>query len=350
MLRRALFFLALLNRRIFRINKPVFVILVTNSNCNIKCNYCYGDYGNRSASENYTTREIIKLIDDLKDLGVKLLTMHGGESLLRKDIGEVINYAKLKGFYVSFNTNGYLVPLRIKEIKQVDAICVSLDGRQESNDKNRSPGCYQKVMKAIDVLHEHHMPVVVSATLTRDNRHDMKFLAQLAVEKNFRVQYSILYNSSKLRDKKSDVVLDDAEVRQTAQEILSLRKKGYPVYYSQNVLEAAIRWPYSYDEKPFLNEGEPLKGYKPIRCHHAFLKYYIDSDGRVLTCWAHNRADAPNLRKLGVKQAMKKCQEDNVCRYCAFLANNEQNALMDLSLRNILDILLIHFQDASKIK
>ena len=35
--------------------------------------------------------------------------MHGGESLLRKDIGDVINYM-LRGFYISFNTNGAFFP------------------------------------------------------------------------------------------------------------------------------------------------------------------------------------------------------------------------------------------------
>ncbi|MDP2923278.1 MAG: radical SAM protein, partial [Candidatus Omnitrophota bacterium] len=135
-LSRALFFLSILYCRIFRVDKPVFIVLVTNEQCNLKCTYCYGNYGQRDKYENYSTRYLLKIIDELKELGTRLLTLHGGESLLRRDIGEVINYAKLRGFYISLNTNGYLIPNKIKELICIDNIILSLDGREENNDKN----------------------------------------------------------------------------------------------------------------------------------------------------------------------------------------------------------------------
>lgn len=346
---RALFFATLIKCRLFGLNRPLFTVFVTNNKCNLNCSYCYGKYGERKQKD-YSTIEFLKIIDELKDLGARLLTMHGGESLLRRDISEIFNYAKLKGFCISLNTNGYLVPVRIKEICCVDTVILSLDGRKESNDKNRGNGCYDKVMEAIEVLTENHVPVVVSATLTAENMQDMEYLAELAVEKNFRVQYSILYNYSAMKDKGCGVVMSDAEIRETIKKIFTLKKKGYPVYYSYNVLESAIKWPVSFEKRWFKKGEETIKNYRFVPCYHGRLKYQIDADGRVITCWAHDYADAPNVKERGVAGAIKECHDRNTCAYCAFLANNEHNALMHLSPRNILNIMRIQVEDAFKIK
>lgn len=347
--RRLLFFLQIVYCRLFKLNKPAFIVLVTNNSCNLKCTYCYGDYGARAGYKDYSTRELIKIIDDLKSLGTKLLTMHGGESLLRKDIGEVINYAKLRGFYISFNTNGNLVPRKIDEIKALDTICISLDGREANHDKNRGLGSFKKVMEAMDVVLQNNIPLVLHATLTRDNMNDMEFLAELAEKKNCRLQYSILYNPENIGDDR--LVLTNAEIRDTVKKILELKKKGYPIYYSENVLRTAIDWPVDYKEKNFREKDLHLtKGMTLIPCYHGKIKYQIDADGRVVTCWANNDPNAPNIKELGVAGAIKECHDKNDCRYCAFLANNEHNGLMQLSPRNIMSILLIHVADSLKIK
>ena len=87
--------------------EPISVVLVVNNRCNLNCNYCFGDYGNRRDTD-YTTEELVKIIDDLYDLGTRYMIVHGGETLLRKDIGYIVNYIKNKGIYVGFLTNGIL--------------------------------------------------------------------------------------------------------------------------------------------------------------------------------------------------------------------------------------------------
>ena len=349
--RRALFFLSLLYCRLFGLNKPLFIVLVTNNTCNLKCLYCYGNYGNRNKYLDYSTKELLKIIDKLKGLGTRLLTMHGGESLLRRDIGEIINYAKLKGFYISLNTNGCFVTNKIEELRCLDTIVVSLDGREEINDRNRGVGSYKKAIQAIDVVSQNRIPLCVSATLTRDNIQDMDFLAKLGSAKDFRVQYSILYNHAYLMERRPNIVMNDKEIRETVSKISELKKNGYSIYYSENVLAATINWPVSYDKRYFTQKEDDFeKSYKWVPCYHGRIKYQIDADGRVITCWAHDDPHAPNINKLGVAEAIKQCHDNNDCKFCAFLANNEHNALMHLSPRNIWNILCIHVADVLKIK
>lgn len=346
-LTRSSFFLSLLYCRLLGLSKPIFVVLVTNNRCNLNCVYCYGGYGLKNKYEEYSTKQLLKIIDDLKKMGTKLLSLHGGESLLRRDIGEIFNYAKHKGFYISLNTNGYLVSKKINEIRCVDTVCISLDGRKESHDKNRGSGSFEMALKAIDVISGNSIPLVIHATLTKDNIKDMWFLAELAQTKNCRVQYSILYNANDIRDK--SLIMSGEEMRMVLKQIIDIKKNGYPVYYSDNVLETAMNWPS--DKKHFVlqNNNSDVKGVKFIPCYHGKLKFQIDADGRVITCWAHNIPNAPNIKKIGVEQAIKQCGENNRCKYCAFLANNEHNALMGLGLRNIWNILNIQLADSLKI-
>ena len=274
--RRGLFFLNLLYCRLLKLNKPLFVVLVTNNKCNLDCTYCYGNYGERKEYEDYSTRQLLKIIDELKIMGTRLLTVHGGESLLRKDIGEILNYIKKKGFYVGFNTNGYLVPSKIEDLKCVDTVCVSLDGKKANNDINRGKGCFDKVMKAMDVIRQNKIPLVVSATLTKENINDMEFLAELGSKKGCRIQYSILYNYSNIQKRLSNIALDDKEIRETTRKIRELRRNGYPIYYSDNVLTATIDWPISHEKSYLTKEGDELaiKKFKFVPCYHGKFKFF----------------------------------------------------------------------------
>lgn len=352
---RLVFFLSVLYCRTLNVDKPLFIVLVTNNNCNLNCTYCYGEYGTKTAEKNYSTKKLLQMIDDLKAMGARLLTMHGGEALLRKDFGEVLNYAKLKGFYISVNTNGYLVPKKLDELKCADTVVLSLDGTRENNDKYRGKGCFDKVIAALDSLETIRMPTVISATLTDDTLDDMDFLANLAVERNVRVQYSVLYNDQYLEKKTGRRLSSDQVIRKTTTRIKELRKMGYPVYYCDSVLDATINWPERYEEKreyslDDLSQMTDSQRNNPnfIPCYHGRLKYQIDADGRVIRCWAKNKPDAPNIHSLGLEGALREVNCDNYCQHCTYLANNEHNALLNLDLKSIVHISGIQFVDALK--
>lgn len=349
MINRIRFFIGLIYCRLFNKDKPLFIVLVTNNSCNFRCSYCYGDYGHRKGIPDFTTKELLKIIDELKQMGTRILTLHGGESLLRKDFGEILNYAKLKGFYVSLNSNGTLVPKRIAELKCLDNLCISLDGNEESNDKNRGKGSFKQAIAALEAAKKNNIPIVVSATLTKDNITDMEFLAELGKTMNFKIQYSILYNYGKLN---KAIIMTDRDIRQVTNKILNLKKRGYPIYYADNVLISSVQWPESYDEVRFFRkkDSDYTKHLRLVPCYHGKLKYQIDADGRVVTCWAHDDPNAPNINNLGLKEALRQCNEKKDCEFCCFLANNEHNAVMHMSPRNILWMTILHIIESLKIK
>jgi MoaA/NifB/PqqE/SkfB family radical SAM enzyme len=266
--------------------------------------------------------------------------------MLRKDIGEILNYCKLRGFYVSFNTNGFQVPERIDEVRCIDSLVVSLDGRQENHDTHRGTGSFATALRAVEVGVANRIPTIISATLTREVMHDMQWLAALAREKGVRVQYSILYNPE--ADRVSDMRMSESETRATAQKILDLKRAGYPVYYSENVLQTTIHWPAAHDRKFSKSDHEFSRKFRLVPCYHGRLKYQIDADGRVVECWATDYPDAPNVKELGIAGALKRCHDNKKCYHCTLMANNEHNALMHMSPRNLWNIARIQIADSLK--
>jgi len=105
---------------------PREVIIEVTHKCNFKCDFCFNrvsfakkDRLGKELSGSY----IKKIINNLKKEGVPIVRFTGGEPMLRKDIFELIKYAKEKGLQVRLNTNGSL----IKNYKQVKEIAKYLD-------------------------------------------------------------------------------------------------------------------------------------------------------------------------------------------------------------------------------
>jgi MoaA/NifB/PqqE/SkfB family radical SAM enzyme len=64
----------------------------------------------------------------LRDAGVVVLVITGGEPLLRNDIDQIVKYSYNCGFVTSIVTNGFLLSKKIDSFyKYVDRVCVSLD-------------------------------------------------------------------------------------------------------------------------------------------------------------------------------------------------------------------------------
>ncbi len=84
--------------------------------CNESCIHCFnpgashsdGEKANRKTEE-LSTAEAKKLLIELKELGVFRLLITGGEVLLRKDIYELLDFAKKNRFSITIFTNGVLL-------------------------------------------------------------------------------------------------------------------------------------------------------------------------------------------------------------------------------------------------
>jgi len=325
----------ILRNKFLGTQNPLIVVLVVNNACNLKCKYCFGQYCNRTKAEDFSTQELKGIIDELYRLGTRLLTVHGGETLLREDIGEIVRYMKAKNMYVNLITNGILLESKLEQVRLVDSLCISLDGREEGNDLNRGKGAYQAALRAIRLAKKEGIRLRVHATITRHTKNDVGFLAQLEKEIGFSQEFSVLYACGGVSENMEELSISDAETKEVIRDIVAWKKKGYPIYTAERVLENAINWPAPYS-KPFFRQEEIPQGFKSIPCHYGRTKFILDADGKVYPCFALlDSFDALNVRAVGVKKAIEHARAARTCSACVHLTNNDHNLLLGFSPRHV---------------
>ncbi|MGC9122645.1 MAG: radical SAM protein [Thermoplasmata archaeon] len=106
--------------------RPVYGSYKVTHSCNLKCPFC-NVWNNPVKMLN--TKEAFKIIDRLAESTITVLSLEGGEPLLRKDILDIVKYAHDRSFYLFMTTNGLLLDNSpIKEMaKYLDFLHISID-------------------------------------------------------------------------------------------------------------------------------------------------------------------------------------------------------------------------------
>lgn len=157
------------NRKKYNCNIPWAILLDPTSACNLKCTGCWAaEYGNKL---NLSYDEIDSIITQGKELGVYMYIYTGGEPLVRKN--DLISLCEKHSDcqFLSF-TNATLIDedfademLRVKNF--IPAI--SVEGFESATDGRRGKGTYEKVVSAIRILKEKHLPFGISCCYTSQN-------------------------------------------------------------------------------------------------------------------------------------------------------------------------------------
>ena len=72
--------------------------------CNMRCRHCLGAAGRRTPDE-LSTRQALRLCDQLSDLGVRSVALSGGEPLLRPDWPKITQRLTRRNVYVGITSN-----------------------------------------------------------------------------------------------------------------------------------------------------------------------------------------------------------------------------------------------------
>ena len=131
-------------------NAPMSAMIEVADRCNETCVHCYQIQGKKGELE---TADWKRVMDELADLGVIILTISGGEATLRRDFLELVAYARKKRFAVKLFTNGLnMTPELARELGElaVQEVQISLySTRAEVHDwVTRVPGSWQKTVAA----------------------------------------------------------------------------------------------------------------------------------------------------------------------------------------------------------
>lgn len=133
---------------------PITIVWNFTNRCNLNCLHCHQDSSPMSSYPELTTSQAFKVIDNMSDAGVVILTFSGGEPLLRKDLYDAIKRANDKGLLCTIASNGILMTREVARklakvgIRRVE---IGLDGaRAETHDFLRNkPGSFEATIEGI---------------------------------------------------------------------------------------------------------------------------------------------------------------------------------------------------------
>lgn len=175
--------------------RPVVVWNITQA-CNLKCVHCYSDSKAAPAKDELSTQQAKDVLTDLAEFRVPSVLFSGGEPLMRKDVFELLGYARELGLRTVLSTNGTLIAADVaKKIKEygVCYVGVSLDGMGPVNDKFRGViGAFDRAVQGIRNCQDAGARVGLRLTLTQANVQDLQNLFEFFETEN--VQRACFYH------------------------------------------------------------------------------------------------------------------------------------------------------------
>lgn len=159
--------------------QPITCVWEVTMGCNMRCGHCGSSCADPLPDE-LTTEEALDLCDQIAELGLKWITISGGEPLTRKDVPMLVERLSSSGVAVNIITNGWLLSEETaQELKEsgISTVAISIDGTPEIHDKIRREGAFDHARRAFQTMKELGIYTGAVTTITKQNidiLHDLK--------------------------------------------------------------------------------------------------------------------------------------------------------------------------------
>ncbi len=251
---------------LFRRKKPILGTVIVTDKCNLHCKHCSV---NNITAVIHPYEQIKREMQQLFDMGVRILFFCGGETFMWQDSGknirDLVIEAKQMGFMiVNVVTNGTF-PL---DLPEADLILLSLDGDRERHNAVRGD-TYDKIMENIAAATSDNICFYMA--INQINKDAVKDVCALARDtKNVR---AVSFNFHTPYPDTRELALTKEDKAQCCEDIKYMIKQGAPVFN----LKSAF--------KHLINNSFPTP------CHQCVVM----ENGRLSTCG--RCIDVPDLCK-----------------------------------------------------
>jgi len=305
--------------RLFRAwagGRPVWCSWQVTYRCNYRCRFCHYWHDPLGEAGEPTVADYAVGARKLASLGTMLISLAGGEPLLRLDIARIIKEVG-KYHFPFLTTNGWFVtPALARDLMQAGlwGVSISIDyARPERHDRRRGmDGAWQQAWRAVELLSaarvHKYQRVNVIAVLMDDNLEDMDALAEMAARREayFMVQpYGTLKTGSKA------YIHRDGPV---SPRLLALRR----------------RWPNVLSNPAYLGRFDEFLNGGVAGCRAGRAFFNIDSTGDVAICVERKASPVGNLFRDGMQRILHRLQaaaRNNTCRGCWYNCRGEIESL-----------------------
>lgn len=203
----------------------------TTKRCNLYCKHCYRDSNTKPMYDELSTKEGLKLIEEIKEAGFKILILSGGEPLIRDDIEIFAKKACEIGLIPVLGTNATLIDKkRAKSLKEagIKACAVSIDSVDEKkhDDFRGKKGSFKKALEGMKNLNEVGIRIQINSTIRKDNLDEIKSLNEFAIQNKASSHHPFFLVKTGRGLNIGDVFLDEDEYAKAIEEIIELSKSS----------------------------------------------------------------------------------------------------------------------------
>ncbi len=311
-------------------HRPFFLAHAATFGCNSKCRMCTYWQLTPRMKEDMTTEEVYDMLNEAHDFGMRGYYLFGGEPLIRRDIGKLVDYAKGLGFLTTMNTNGSLLASKALSLRNLDFAFVSVDYFNEYNDLIRGRhGSFADAIRGIRRIREvGNTRVTMVTTISTLNLDAVEPMARLARDLKVGISYNFVeptldFGLTPSNDSPNmSLGLTKAQLRGFYGTLLRLKKEGYPLMETEYVLS-------------HFAEG------RSWTCHFPKMFVYVSPDKKIFDCMYDYSYD---LRNGSFKDYFSSAQyRDHVskaerCNMCVRTCVRSYSYAYELNPLNLLDL------------
>lgn len=234
----------------FKTNSPVSVMIELSTLCNLRCEHCYiSDYYDNG----FSTEQIFRLLDQLREMGIQNVSFTGGEVLVRKDIFEIIEYARKLYMRVFLLSNGTLltesIVKRLKElhISEFSTTLFSMDC--DIHDSiTRKNGSWDTLINGLTLLNKYGIITKVKTPIMKKNVDGIQDIKDFCDKNNFEFLASpTIFNKNDGSTEPQNFCISDDKMISVIRFIDSLSNRNY--LHNRNVSCVALFYSFSIDCK-----------------------------------------------------------------------------------------------------
>lgn len=150
--------------------RPIYAVWEITLACDLACRHC-GSRAGRARPDELATTECIDLVRQMAELGVREVTLIGGEAYLREDWLEIVKAIRDYGMTPTMTSGGRGIDAALAQAAAaagLAGVSISLDGLAPTHDRLRGvQGSHEKALAALDHLRGAGIPVTVNTQINR---------------------------------------------------------------------------------------------------------------------------------------------------------------------------------------
>ena len=313
---------------------PQYLMMKITNKCNSNCVYCNhaANKIGREIKDQIPTEKILNILDEAANMGVKAVSISGGEPLVRDDVEVFVKKIVEHNMVPVLLTNGMLLKQRAKKLYEngLRYFIVSLDSLEEEKYFNQRGVHLESVLEGIEELEKIKKPddsvkIHVTPVVTAKNISDMPEMIKQLSSRKIAVQISPYHDFYKYKDNELEKY-DSEIVEKVIDKILKMKKEGYLIANSEAFLKHFNNF---FNKKMIIPQN--------YNCLAGYVSVYVDTYENVLPCWSDSFKPIGNLKNESLKeiwygakyQEYRKKMYNCMCKGCWFLCTGELTILLN---------------------